>query len=329
MLKIFLSICLAFLLGCSGAPPKEQQLLHGILTQQQCPSGNFRGHGIAEDEMVATNMARAMIASEIQSSISVQSEHKSELINEVDSEHWKKQISSVSYLNNASDAKIIFKKQQGKEFGVVVCMSRADASKGFVERQRLVADSLSLVSQVLPSITHPKQKNEAWSRTQTLWNEFTRLQVMLDGFGVARTDLFNSVGEIHSKTKEDYKNYCQNAKLHWNVKQGNEYSEIAFSVLSKKLRIEKSTCQGDGISLTYKGSEPICAYKFGLYTCSDKPSLSVASCDSIEYLLLENSVDGAHQREDFALERVQTRLKTADFWDKWIQEIQLWRPLCE
>jgi len=202
-------------------------------------------------------------------------------------------------------------------------------AKGFVEQLKLVADSLEFASNSTIVTKHPKNKNEAWQKSQQLWSQLSQLQERVKDIDAAQASSFDSMGKIYEKARSNYLEYCKTVKFYWNPKLENLYSKNAFALLSAKLKMDSGTCKGNGISLIYKSSEPVCAYKFGLHTCSDKPSLSIASCGGTEYLLLENSVDGAHQREDFALERVQTRLRTADFWDKWVQEIQLWRPLCE
>jgi len=135
--------------------------------------------------------------------------------------------------------------------------------------------------------------------------------------------------DIHDAVEDDYKDYCGAAKLHWHSEQETPYSEIAFSKLSGSVNIEKSPCNDRGISLAYKGSEPQCTMKFGLNTCSYAQSLSVRACDGTEYLQLKGEATGAHQRPDFALDKLQSNLKSAEFWNQWIREIKQWSPQCK
>jgi len=231
-----------------------------------------------------------------------------------------------SSLPNANDARVVRSKRNGNKTNVTVCMSKADAAKSFLERQRLLEDSLSLASNTAVSTEHPKHKNEAWRKTQMLYNDFMRIQHLLEGWGVRSPYLAD---EIYSKTREDYKNYCGVSKLHWNTEKETLYSEIAFSKLSGSIKIEKSPCAGRGISLAYKGSEPQCSVKFGLNTCSYAHSLSLNACDGTEYLQLKSDAMGAHQKPDFALEKLQNNFKSAEFWNQWISEIKQWSPQCE
>jgi len=333
MNNVFTIVCLflpvGLIIGCATAPRVS---LMESLDSLKCEAGEFRGLGVGANDEAALSAAHSSLAKQIHSSVKVSEKHTQSQRVSGSSEQLNSGYTSQTLveatLGNAHDARVLRIERNANEVGTVVCMSRADAAKGFSERQRLIADSLELAYEILQKTWHPKQRNEAWQKTQTLWNEFAKLQDLLNGFGVSKTALSNSVDKIHSKAKDEYAAYCQNTKLHWKAEPGNSYSEITFSMLSKNLKMEKSRCEGNGISLNYKSEEPNCSYKFGLYNCSGKISLSVASCDGAEYLLLENSVEGAHQKQDYAFEKMQGRLRTADFWKKWEKEIKEWIPQC-
>jgi len=191
-----------------------------------------------------------------------------------------------------------------------------------------VADSLEMVSGIMLSTEHPKHKNEAWHKTQMLHNDFMRIQHLLEGWGVGSP---YQAEEIYSRAREDYKNYCRDAKLHWNAERDDIYSEMAFSKLSGVLKMEKSPCAGRGISLAYRGSEPECESHGGLYGCSYQPSLQIASCGGAKSRLLESpaSIKGFGQKEEIAVEKLQDRLRKENFWKEWEQEIKQWSPQCE
>jgi hypothetical protein len=317
------------IIGCATAPRVS---IMESLDSAKCDAGEFRGLGVGTNDEAALSAAHSSLAKQIYSSVKVSEKYtQSQIVSDGNEQliaGYTSQTLIEAMLSNAHDARVLRTKRDANEVGTVICMSQANAAKGFSERQRLVADSLELASEILQKTRHPGQKNAAWRNTQTFWNEFVRLQNLLNGFGVPKTGLFGSVNEIHAKAKDEYVAYCQNAKLHWEPEMENSYSEITFSMLSKNLKMEKSRCSGDGISLAYKNEEPECSYKFGLYNCSGKISLSVASCDGTGYLLLENSVEGTHQKQDYALEKMQGRLRTADFWKKWENEIKEWVPQC-
>ena len=327
-MKYFLASFLCLLASCSRPPAPD---LYKVLENVSCPNeSDFRGAelGISESDALAgarLNMAREYFSEKLKDTIQIRSQN----ISQTGSSNTTASTNIEASLMNPSDAKLHYSKKQDDKVGVVVCMSRADAAKGFAEQQRLLADTLELVSHAFQATEHPKQKNESWLRIQTLWHQFIKIQNLLDNWGIGKSKLFDSANSTYSARRNEYSAYCQNAKLHWNPERETLYSEIVFSKLSSSIKMEKSPCAGNGISLAYKNSEPECMVKFGLNSCSFTQSLSLMSCDGTEYLQLKNDIIGAHQKPDFALEKLQGNLKSAEFWNQWIQEIQQWRPLCD
>jgi hypothetical protein len=326
--SLFVLIIL-FLIGCAST----EQAKPAAATFPECESGEFSGSGVGEHESEALSEAHSALAKQINSSVKVTIERmvNQQISNGIEnlSSEYESKTTTESTLPNAHDARILHKNRMGNKINIVVCMTKADAAKGFIERQRLIADSLELTSNTASKTEHPKRKNEAWHKTQTLWNEFARIQGLLDGWGIEKASFYEPTNEIYSQAREEYKGYCQTLKLHWQPEQENDYSSIAFSMLSKNLKMEKSACQGNGISLVYKYIEPDCPKKFGVHNCSYKPSLSILSCDGTEYSLLENIIENSHQKQELALEKIKDTFKAADFWGKWEKEIKEWSPKCE
>jgi len=328
LLILFLA---AFLIGCASSPPASQSIqLAESLSSVSCASCEFRGAGVGKSEDEALNIARSDLAMQINSSLKVQTKYRQiqQISNGKENigSKYESELVVEANLLNAQDAHVIRVERRAGEAGAVVCMAKADAAKSFLERQRLLTDSLELASNTALNTEHPKHKNEAWQKTQMLYNDFVRIQYLLDGWEVKSPYL---ASEIHSKAMEDYKNYCQAVKLHWNTERETPYSEIAFSKLSGSIKMEKSPCAGKGISLAYKGSGPECSVKFGLNTCSYAQSLSLDACAGTEYTQLKGDAIGAHQKSEFALEKLQSNLKSAEFWNQWIREIKQWSPQCE
>ena len=303
-----------------------------LLAHAQCNPDEFSGFGTGANEEEALKTAYSQLALQIHSSVKVSEKYtQSQKMSggkESLSSDYASETAIEASLVNAHDARVLRMERKAGKVSVSVCMSRSNAAKGFAEQQRLVADSLEIAANAVLGAEHPKSKNEAWQRTQKLWNEFARLQGLLDGFGSAKTDWFDIANGIYAKAKEEHIAYC-NSKLHWMPEKGNSYSELALSTLSQNLKMEKSTCKGNGISLVYKNTEPECSRKFGLYNCSYKPSLSIASCEGTEYRLLEGFAEGIHQKQELALEKLQSNLKAADYLKKWEQEIKEWSPICK
>jgi len=172
---------------------------------------------------------------------------------------------------------------------------------------------------------NPKSKSEQWRKGRILHDSINEIQKKLSVNAPSNNDAESFYKRMHNSCLE----YHKNSKMHWNPEQENIYSEIAFSKLSGGIKMEKSPCDDNGILLAYKNSEPECSMKFGLSTCYYTQTLSVAACDGTEYTQLKGDAMGAHQKPDFALEKLQNNLKTAEFWNKWIQEIKQWSPQCE
>jgi len=324
MPALLLALAILAFVGCASTVQQAEPVL------VECRIGEFQGIGIGESESVALVEAQSALARQINSSVNVTIER---IVNQqtsngkenLNSEYGSRTLIESS-LPNAHDARVAYSKRSGNKANVVVCMSKADAAKGFIERQRLIMDSLGMVSSSMLATEHPKQKNDAWHKTQVLYNDFMRIQSLLEGWEVKSP---YSADEIYSKAREDYSNYCQTAKLYWNPERETLYSEIAFSKLSNGVKMEKSHCNSNGILLFYKGSEPECSVKFGLNTCSYAPELSLCACNGTEYLQLKNEAMGVHQKHDFALDKLQDNLKTAEFWNQWMLEIKQWGPQCE
>jgi len=318
--KKLLALSILAFTGCvSTAPPPPEP------AAVECKADEFKGVGVGESESAALADAHSALARQINSSVNVTVERAiSQRISNgkenLNSEYESRTVIESS-LPNAHDARIAGRSKRS----VTVCMSKANAAKGFIERQRLIADSLRLASNMTLTSERPKQKNEAWRKTQRLYNNFMRIQYLLEGWEVESP---YSAEEVYSKAREDYSSYCQ-AKLHWNPEKKNLYSDMAFASLSQNVKIEKSPCKSRGISLAYKGTQPDCSMKFGLNACSYAPELSLRACDGTEYLQLKNEAMGAHQRQDFALEKLKDNLKSDEFWNQWIQEIKQWSPQCE
>jgi len=318
------------IIGCASSPPTPS--LGESLAPAKCASDEFRGFGTGTSEEEALSNARSALARQIQSTVKVSEKYTQNQRISEGNEHLSSEYASKttveSVLSNAHDARELRVEHRTGEVGAVVCMSRADVAKSFAQSQQLVTDSLELVSRILPSIKHPKQKNEAWHKTQVLWSEFVRLQGILDGFDVANAELFESVSKTHSKTREDYKNYCQTQKVYWND-QENEYSNIVFAELSKRITVEKSACS-EGLNLSFTGSEKCANSSFGV-ECSFEPSLSVESCNGESYLLLKSkeAIAGYDMHnKNKAKENLIVKLQSAAFLDEWLKEIKGWTPQC-
>ena len=348
MYKIFLTAGFFILLGCAAntvdmantavatvALPPPPVSPAETLASVQCGAGEFRGFGAGASEEEALNAARSSIARQVHSSVKVSEKQiQSQRVLNGDenlSSEFVAETAVESALSNAHDARVLRIAHGTYEAGAVVCMSRADAAKGFAEHQRRVADSLEFAANASLEAKHPKRKNEAWQRTQALWNEFARLQVTLDGFGAEKADYWEPLSTTYAQAREAYLNYCKMQKLHWED-IGNECSDAMFSVLSGRVKMEKAECQSEsGLKLKLACSERCIPSSFGGIECSFTPSLSIESCEGESYLLLkvQKPVLGRDvHNASKAKENLMEKLSLAEFLSEWEKELKGWIPLC-
>jgi len=321
-----LASMILLLIGCASterAKPAVEQF------SSACKPDEFSGIGVGASEGEALGEAHSALAKQINSSVKVTTERMvSQQMsgrNENLSSMYESKTTMESSLPNAHDARVASKKQDGNRMHIAVCMAKADAARGFIERQRLVADSLDLVAHVLLNTGHPKRKNEAWNKTQMLWNEFIRIQNLLEDWGAKP---LASKTETMEKATDDYKSYCQNTKIHWED-TGNECSNAVFAKLSKKASMEKSACT-DGFRLRFSCEEKCESLSFGV-ECSFEPSLAVESCGGERYSLLRAAkpVTGSdmHNKSN-AMRNLIDNLPKAVFFEQWEKEIREWVPQC-
>ena len=316
----------------SNAPiAAEPATMAGALESCVCGFGELRGTGGGKTENEAFAQAYTDISSQIQSSITATSEYSKKQRMAEGREKLESaydvQVTQTTELLNAQDVRRQCLKRDGENFGVVACMSIADAAKPYRQSQIRLQDSIEFASLFGIKAAYPKQKNDARRQVNSMWARMLDNQELLKSWGI-EVDISRAKG-FRDASEEDYKDYCRTAKLHWSQEQGNLYSDMAFSRLSRKLKIEKSPCEGRGIALVYRNAEPRCDFA-GVYRCTFAPTLLIAACDGTEYMLLKGpDVGSFHNNEDVSLEKLQNKLREESFWNDWEYEILQWRPLCE
>jgi len=320
----------ASLIGCAASPSVPQSIqLAEYLGSASCASDEFRGSGVGKSENEALSIARSDLAMQINSSMKVSNTYRQnqQVFNgsESLSSEYESNLVVESNLQNAQDARVLLVERRPSETGAVVCMAKSDAAKGFLERQRLVMDSLGIVSGTALNTGHPKHKNEAWHRTQMLYNDFIKIQNLLEGWGVKSP---YSADEIYTKTRENYKNYCQSVKIFWqDVK--NDCSDAVFAIFSRKVKLEKSKCSG-GLNLSFYCSERCKSSSYGI-ECSYEPSLAIEACGGEKYSMLKapKPVTGSDMyNETKAREDLAKNLQNAAFLNEWENEVKQWVPQC-
>jgi len=217
------------------------------------------------------------------------------------------------------------KRKDGKfESKTYICVK--DAAQGLLEQQRLAKDSLDRTYNIARNKKHPKEKNEAWQKTQMHLFKFREPQRLLNVLGVESP---YPVNEFSSKIIADYANFCRNTKVYWQDAGNKECSRVIFEKLSKKIPMEKSGCSG-GFRLNLNC--PVdCSSSSLEIECSFSPHLSIESCDGEEYhpLNVKEIISGSDQyKRDVAMKILTDNLKKAIFLNEWEKEILGWVPQC-
>jgi hypothetical protein len=318
---------LAFI-GCASTVRQAEPVAE-TLELPQCHAGEFRGIGTGESDNEALAEAHSALAMQISSSVNVTIERT---VNQRVSggredlnTGYESNTVIESSLPNAHDARIAGSIRGGGKTSVAVCMTKADAAKGFIERQRLFMDSLEMASNTALAAEHPKHKNEAWHRTQMLYNDFMRIQHLLEGWGVGSP---YSADEVYAKIADNYKDYCKNQKIYWTDAK-DECSKAVFAELSKKVNIEESNCS-IGLNLNFFCSEECKSTSLGI-KCSFEPSLVIESCNGEPYSRLsakEPPTGSDRHSESSAKEKLIKNLPQAAFLEEWKMEIKKWEPQC-
>ncbi len=298
----------------------------------ECGPDEFVGIGTGASDSEALDAAYSFLARQVHSSVKVSEKYtKSQNVSDGKenlSSDYLSRMSVESSLSNAHDARVLRIERTAGKASVTVCMSRASAAKGFAEQQRFTADSLEISIDALLGVEHPRHKNEAWQKTQILWDRFARLHSTLEGLGMARADLFDSVNAIYAKARENRMDYCRTQKIYWTDSE-DDCSKAVFAELSKNMKIEKSACLS-GLNLLFSCIEKCKSSNFGV-ECTLEPFLSVESCGGESYSLLKskkNIVGNDMSSENNARERLIENLLQAVFLKEWEKEIKEWVPRC-
>jgi len=85
----------------------------------------------------------------------------------------------------------------GSIISIKFCIKNSDAAKPYLEKQRILADSMKMA---------------IWPRVQGYWNDFMNIQIRLDGLGV-ESEYFYSAKKSYEKARDDYEAAKENSLL--------------------------------------------------------------------------------------------------------------------
>jgi hypothetical protein len=283
--------------------------------------GNFWGATVyVENPIEASDKAMIEIAKRIKSAVEAQANLSSSKnmtasgkIENVGSYLTASQINSNLTISGFQSLESPKKFDNGTyEFKGYVC--NKDIASPYHNEQRALKESMERA-----------ERTRDWNEFQSHWNEFNNIQTILN---VLRVD--SKYLAAAEKIYKNFKALC-NIKLHWKPERKTAYSEIAYQKL-RDTGIESPPCSGKSIMLVYSGAEPECKSNGGPYGCSYQPSLRIASCkgnDTLGFLGNPTSIKSFGEKKENAIEKMQDKLRAADFWNEWKEEIKERSPQCE
>jgi hypothetical protein len=163
-------------------------------------------------------------------------------------------------------------------------------------------------------------KNSPCKNTTKIYSNIYNLEYIL-----------SNLAQMSSEVKAEYdalKKEYQKKKVYWQD-DGSKCSEIAFSVLSKKIKMEKSRCS-IGYNLRFSCQEKCQSTSYNI-ECSSNPSLAIESCDGEKYSVLkakEAVIGSDDYNKSTARENMIDNLSKADFFNEWEEELKRRIPQC-
>lgn len=336
--RIMLFMVFLFCVGCAEtkqtSPPKtkaEEPELPTALDGASCPSpDDLRGVGIGLNAGTALAEARSQIS--LQVSAQVSAENRSGKYqqflngNERLSSQWTSEVYQTTHLVNGEDARPVETLRQGKQVGIVACMSRADATAPMRQELRVLSDSLVMAMNAELSQEHPLLKKNSRETAEPLYVRYMAVRHSISSL-LGNTDEDDSIETSYARMAADYDRFRSHYAFFWApMAQDDEGSAVIFAGLSSHYRLETGECT-EGLRLSLEASLPVCRGTALGIECVYQPALRGRSCSGENYFLLQTpAIRGiGRYNEQEALQRLFEKLKVASFWNEWIRSLDEWR----
>lgn len=325
----------ASLVSCSSSPKEEAVQVQTapaveapLIMDESCPNpSDLRGFGIAENPAAAEQLAQKNIAAQIQSTVVAASNAKiSETTdadgNEMVQSSFQVESKVITRLENAQDVKIIASRQQGGKSGVVACMSRSDAMKPYVNRARILQDSLHFVAKTFEGAVHPLIMNKTYKTGQRIYNQYVVTSSILNSLGMV---VEASTADSDYKSMHDaFTGFLSNYAMYFEPPQ-SELENAIYTVVSQNFSVVSGECRG-GLLLTAGSQNEKCSEGSLGIKCSATLILNGSSCEGESYFNLMADVSGSGKySEDEAKEKLKKNIQKAEWFTEWRRELNRWR----
>ncbi|MDR3001223.1 MAG: hypothetical protein LBU89_08165 [Fibromonadaceae bacterium] len=284
----FLFLCI---IGCAQSVQKPLQRNFFSFENMDCPEAYIKGMGMGENRQIALEQAIADVSSQVQHLITVG-------VQQSQAKHMEENVM------------------------VVVCMSREDAAKPYLNQLSRINDSLNLAIQTELAQSHPRAKRKAAREAEDLRMRQIMTMQILQGLG-KNVELQST--EAYERMVKDYEEFSSNFKFIWEG-DGEQISQILVSKISSRYKIETGTCV-QGLKLVPIATDISCEYgKFGPH-CSYAPILEGRSCSDELYFVLKGvPVRTTGERsENESKRKLLAQIPNAQFWNNWFEELDKYK----
>jgi len=192
-------------------------------------------------------------------------------------------------------------------------------------------DSLNLHKEALEALKNQNLNKTTCDKAKEIRMNMLGFQTILDFLKQTDKNLKKEYEEIYAEILND----CSleaSKKLHWKPEKQTAYSNITFSKLSERIKIEESSCpkKSRDFLLVFREEEK-CGSNSLEIECSLKPFLAIQSCDGKTYSVLttKETISGSNgYSKGKAKENLIENLSRANFFKEWEKEIKEVIPEC-
>jgi len=283
-----------------------------------CPEGQICGRGTGNSESKANLNANNEIAKGIASSISsvtndiLSSEEKEGLLTE-----FSKFVENTVVKSSFENMEAAKQHRSYKENGTFVSekyICKAAAAKPYLRKLELLKDSLNLFAK--------KISKETCMSTMEIYKQIRVWEGILENLEQTNKAIQKEYNGFYEKMKKDCGQVGNGLFLTKNASKNPIVRKIE-EVLRQKVSISDGSCMG-GAMVAIEGDDKCSEGMIGI-TCKANVSLVITQCKDGKTSELEGSIIGADKySEDEAKKQVMRKIEKADFWDKWMKELEKW-----
>ncbi len=309
-----------------------------------CPADlGLRGQGVAGSYQTALMLAQRDIAAQIESVVKSKTEVSSTSNtdaegNEIVQSSYAARTQLLTKLENAQDAKVVFKGEKNGKVSVVACMSYANAALPFQKKLGSLQDSVKLGIALFQKQSHPLERHEAYRNAKRRFAKMQAVEHILQGLGFADTSSsalnkeFEQVKAGYTQFRAGFAMYFESLNETDSAVQAGalpesiaRHQKLLFERVSGNYRVFSGECK-DGLRLKPTISEAVCADGSLGVSCSVDISLQGESCEGEAYFSLSAKVKGTGRYDEAeARTRLEKNILEGTWFEDWMKELSKWK----